>query len=610
MTAAAPGEESPATILQALQAHVASQGESVIYTFLKSDQERLTLTYRALDERARSIAHELLSHAQPGDRALLTYPPGLEFIEAFLGCLYAGIIAVPAYPPKKNRNAERVLAIAHDCEPRLLLCTGETRENLLGEFVAAVSGAQVLATDDIGTHRGSGLPEITPDRLAFLQYTSGSTAAPKGVMVSHGNLLANEIAIRHAFQHDHTSVVCSWLPAFHDMGLIGTVLQPLFVGCPSILMSPVSFLSRPIRWLQAISEFRGTSSGGPNFAFEHCLNLIDEPDCLELDLSCWRVAFNGAEPVRRRTLDRFSDRFSTYGFRRESFMPCYGLAETTLFVSGGPAGTHPRDCTLHTLDLGDTGLIACNEPPSDEYSVVSCGTIGHDLEVAVVSPTTFHRLPDKSVGEIWVRGSSVSRGYWRKPSGDQTFEGIIRGTTTAERFLRTGDLGFLFEGQLHVTGRLKDLIIIRGRNVYPQDIEQVVERHISGAAANSVAAFSVWAKNEERLTLVIEAPRTLVRRQRIPMETATLESQIASLLANIRHDIAATFNLRVEYVAFLEPGHFPRTSSGKVQRRACKAALQKGALPFLKIPGCVTSLKQASHESGVLRIPAILKGSS
>jgi len=359
-----------ATILDALRSHAATQGDSIAYTFLKSDDERLTLTYRELDNRARSIAHDLLRHAKPGDRALLTYPAGLEFIEAFLGCLYAGIIAVPAYPPKKNRNAERVLAIAHDCKPRLLLSTAETKGNLSGKFSAAVPGAKVVGTDEIGTSSSSGLPDITSDHLAFLQYTSGSTSAPKGVKVSHANLMANEVAIRDAFCHDESSIVCGWLPAFHDMGLIGIVLQPLFLGIPSILMSPVGFLSKPIRWLEAITEFRATTSGGPNFAFEHCLNLIDESDCSKLDLSSWSLAFNGAEPVRRRTLDRFTQRFADYGFRPEAFFPCYGMAETTLFTSGGPAGELPRNCTLPTVGMDEYSPNDRNCDVFDESAVV------------------------------------------------------------------------------------------------------------------------------------------------------------------------------------------------------------------------------------------------
>lgn len=474
------------TLIDVLRQHAETTPERVLYTFLQDDNQRETLTFAELDDRARTLAGAFLQDPAPGDRALMTYPPGLEFIEAFLGCLYAGIVAVPAYPPKKNRNAERVLAIARDCEPRLILCTAETLGNVQGEFAEAIKGAEVLLTDEISAGNGTGLPDITPDGLAFLQYTSGSTSEPKGVMVSHGNITANEQLIQKYFDFDQSSVVISWLPMFHDMGLIGALFAPLFVGFPAVLMAPNTFLQEPFKWLQAVTEFAGTTTGAPNFAYDLCVRKITSEQKRHLDLSSLKIAYNGAEPVRAETLERFSAAFAECGFRPEACFPCYGMAETTLLVSGGPPLVATNILSLDS-DTLERHRIA---EATNGQRIVSCGQVGPDLEVRIVDPEASVECSPVEIGEIWVHGTSVAQGYLHRPEETEaTFQAKLVGDD--RHWLRTGDYGFLRGGELYVTGRLKDLIIIRGRNIYPQDLERAVERALPFVEANSCAAFSL-----------------------------------------------------------------------------------------------------------------------
>ncbi len=354
--------------------------ESTAFRFLNPDNYEGSVTFTELMTRAKVLSGLLLRDAELGDRALLMYPPGLAFIEAFLGCLYAGIVAVPAYPPKRNRNAERLLAIAEDCSPQLILTTQELEPQVRSAFASRFPDLAVLATDERLTRcdRGSNihLPCITPEHTRFSPIHIWLDFNPKGVVITHANLLANEELIKNAFGHTKDSIVCGWLPPFHDMGLIGLVLQPLYVGIPSILMSPISFLADPIRWLRAISEYQATSSGGPNFAFDYCVDKIDDADCDGLDLSCWKVAFNGAEPVRAQTMDRFVKKFERFGFRPEAIFPCYGMAETTLFV----AGRH--GLKTQSLPCWDSFPVS-NSSDVSQWSklkpIVSCGKIATTL---------------------------------------------------------------------------------------------------------------------------------------------------------------------------------------------------------------------------------------
>lgn len=565
-----PVEIASKTILDSLRAHSGIQGHVTAYTFLESDDECHSVTYKQLDKRAREIAHGLLKQAEPGDRALMMYPTGLEFIEAFLGCLYAGLVAVPAYPPKQNRNADRILAIAQDCTPRLLLCASQSRRNIEGKFAESVAGSLVFATDEMDSSGISELPELRSDQLAFLQYTSGSTADPKGVMVTHGNIVANEQLIQGAFCHDTSSVVVGWLPIFHDMGLIGNVLQPLFVGCHSILMSPNAFLRNPFAWLKAVSEYKATTTGAPNFAYELCVKKITQEQKRELDLSSLRIAYNGAEPVRAQTLDRFSQAFADCGLQKEACFPCYGMAETTLLVAGGPPLTNRNVVTIDSSAFEQHRVIENNAGKQ----IVSCGQVGSGLEVRIVNPESHDSCQPNEVGEIWLHGASVAEGYWNRP--EETKEAFrSRLEHDVRDWFRTGDFGFLRDGELYVTGRLKDLIIIRGRNIYPQDVEQLVEQHLDFVEPNSCAAFSVEDQGEEKLVVVIEGTREMVRWSKgNNSEHQQCKQNLDEQIEGLREKVFDKFEVALSRIEFVRPTTFPRTSSGKVQRRLAKRLLR------------------------------------
>ncbi len=536
---------------QILRARAAADPGRWGYAFLADGEaESARLTYGELDARARAIAVRLLQAASPGDRALLLYPPGLEFVAAFCGCLYAGVVAVPAYPPSSHRRSGRLGAIVADALPTVVLTTTALAARWAASEArpAELGGRGLIATDELHGDLAAGWREPPLDRssLAFLQYTSGSTSTPKGVMVSHGNLFANEEMIRLAFGQSAESVIVGWLPLYHDMGLIGNVLQPLYVGAPCVLMPPLAFLQSPARWLRAVSRYRATTSGGPSFAYELCVRRIAAADRRNLDLSSWRVAFNGAEPVRADTLDRFAETFAPCGFRREVFYPCYGLAEATLFVSGGERQAAP--------------LVRQREG----RPVVGCGRTWGGQRIAVVSPDTPAPCAAGDVGEIWVAGPAVAQGYWGRPAASEETFGA-RLADGAGPFLRTGDLGFLAAGELFVTGRIKDLIIVRGRNHYPQDLELTAERSLPGLRPGGGAAFTVEAAGEEHLVLVHEVERGA------PVDPA-------AALQAVRTAIAEEHDVHVHQLVLIRAGSLPKTSSGKVQRYACRQAFLHGEL--------------------------------
>ncbi|HEV7785623.1 MAG TPA: fatty acyl-AMP ligase, partial [Thermoanaerobaculia bacterium] len=452
-----------------LRARAEERPNQAAFTFLTDGEtEAGRLTYAELDFRARAVAAALREAVPPGERALLLYPPGLDFIVAFFGCLYAGVVAVPAYPPRPNdRSQARLRAIARDAEPRVALSTSATLSGLAGLAAMAPELAAVrwMATDALASGVSDRqLSEPSPESIAFLQYTSGSTAEPKGVEVTHANLLHNERMIGAAFEQDESSVVVGWLPLYHDMGLIGTVLQPLHAGGRCVLMSPLAFLQRPMRWLEVISRYRGTTSGGPNFAYELCVRKATPEALAGLDLTSWRVAFNGAEPVRAETLERFAGTFAPCGFRPEAFYPCYGLAEATLFVAGGVPGRRPRIAEVEAAALERNEVVSIAGSDRGARRLVSSGRPWMGQRIVVADPETGAACPPGRVGEIWIAGSSVARGYWRNPEATtHDFGAHLAGPGSDGPFLRTGDLGFVADGELYVTGRLKDLIILRGR---------------------------------------------------------------------------------------------------------------------------------------------------
>jgi acyl transferase domain-containing protein/acyl-CoA synthetase (AMP-forming)/AMP-acid ligase II/acyl carrier protein len=545
--------------------------ETALIFLDNGERESLRLTFKEVDEKARCIALQLATITKPGDRALLLYPSSVEFPCAFLGCLYAGVVAVPAYPPRRNRSMDRLQAIVTDAGARVALTTGATLVDLekRGAGLPGLEELQFVATDkDNGFDpAGWNAPLIEPGALAFLQYTSGSTGLPKGVMVSHGNIIANMAVVNAASQSaglPKRLILVSWLPLFHDMGLIGSLMWPLIEGGTLVSMEPAAFIQKPVRWLQAISRYRANLAPAPNSAFELCVRKVSEQQKEGVDLSCWRIAFNGSEPVHEETIEGFAAGFRSCGFRPEVMYPCYGLAETTLFVTGGVTGQPPVRASFDGLALEQRFAVP---PVNPERAVIKVGSgrtwDGH--RVRIVDPDTRRACAEDQVGEIWVSGPSVAQGYWNRPElSEATFQARIEGGN--EPFLRTGDLGFLKGDDLFVSGRLKDLIIINGLNHYPQDIERTLERCHAALAPNASATFSVDVHSEERLVAVCEIQREHLRR---------LNQD--ELVACIRQAVAEEHELDLHAVLFIKPFGMPRTSSGKIKRHACRAAFLAGA---------------------------------
>ena len=553
--------ELPRTLVQSLQQRAAQTPDQVALRFLaESAEHSVVLSYRDLDQRARTIAAALQANAGLGERAVLLFPSGPDYVAAFFGCLYAGVIAVPAYPPESTRrhHQERLLSIISDAEPRLLLTIAS-----LSEGLAQIENApKVLSVDTLEAQQADQWvePDLKADDIAFLQYTSGSTALPKGVQVSHGNLVANEVLIRRGFGIDLNpdDVIVSWLPLYHDMGLIGGLLQPIFSGVPCVLMSPAYFLGRPLRWLEAISEYGGTISGGPDFAYRLCSERVSESALERLDLSRWRVAYSGSEPIRLDTLERFAEKFAACGFTPNNFFASYGLAEATLFVAGGTRGHG-----IPALRLDEQALAANRAEPGQGPAIMSCGTSQPDHAVLIADPHTLTELPDQCVGELWATGPSIAHGYWRNPQASaKTF--IQHAGRT---WLRTGDLGFIRDGEVYITGRLKDLLIVRGHNLYPQDIEQTIEREVEVVRKGRVAAFAVNDQGLEGIGIAAEISRSV--QKILPAE---------ALIKAIRQAVAEACQQAPSVVVLLNPGALPKTSSGKVQRAACAIRHADGSL--------------------------------
>ncbi len=543
------------SLIQLLQARAGSQPDKNAYTFLlDGETEEVSLTYGELDQRARAIAARLQSLGAKDQPVLLLYPPGLEYIAAFFGSLYAGAVAVPVYPPTSRRSIPRLWSIIKDARPRVVLATAQILSNLAQTDLRSL---QWVSTDTLDVSEATQWqPEkLTGDSLAFIQYTSGSTATPKGVVLTHDNLLQNQRLIQTAFGQSEESIILGWLPLYHDMGLIGNVLQSMYCGARCVLMSPLSFLQRPARWLHAITRYQATTSGGPNFAYDLCVRKIGAEEREKLDLRSWTVAFNGAEPIRHGTIDRFVTAFEPAGFRREAFFPCYGLAEATLFVTGGLKTAPPVIANVKRTAL-EVNQVVLSDNEGDATSLVGSGRSWLDQEILIVDPSSLRECRPGSIGEIWVAGPHVAQGYWGRPEESAaTFKAYVDGKGP---YLRTGDLGFLDQGELFVTGRLKDLIIIRGRNYFPHDIELTVEQSYRSLRPGGGAAFSVDVAGEERLVVAQEIDRNH-------------ESDLMPVIGAIRQAVSEEHELQVYAIALLKPGSLPKTSSGKIQRHACKA---------------------------------------
>lgn len=549
-----------------------AQPDNIAFRFLdKDDDDFESVTYSQLDERARAIAAKLASQGYAGERALLMYPPGLEFVAALFGCYYAGVTPVPAYPPRRNRNMTRISAISDDARASVAL-TVKPVANRWRDSTGDAPGLQRipwLPTENIPLDLANDWvkPKMSSGDLGLIQYTSGSTGSPKGVMLTHANLIANCRMITKAFGFERTGSGCSWLPLYHDMGLIGGIMTPFYCGIPDTIMSPVNFLTRPIRWLRAISRFGATASGGPNFAYAWCTMKIKPEECEGLDLSKWEVAFNGAEPVRADVMDAFSEKFAPWGFNPAAHYPCYGMAETTLIVTGGKKTEPPIIRSFNKHDLTEHRVVRTDENDADAKPLVGCGQVLDDEEVLIVHPETCRKLPDDKIGEIWINSPSCGIGYWQRPAESrETFKARVQ-PDTGKYYVRSGDLGFMDRGELFVTGRLKDMIIVRGVNRYPQDIEATVEQCHPLTRSGGSAAFALTRWDREHLVVVCEVDRG-----------PDMDDDWEPVFAAIRAAITDDHELPPDAIVLVRAHSVPKTSSGKVQRHACKQDYQSGDL--------------------------------
>ena len=555
-------------LLERLRYWAAAMPDRIAYRFLEAGElaNPVELTYAQLDKKARAIAACLVARGFAGKRAIMLYDPGLDFLAAFLGCHYAAVTPIPAYPPRRNRNMGRINSISVDAEAAVALTT-QTIIKRCEDFAKDSPGLQRIpwvATETIDQQYADDWvkPNLKPDDLGLVQYTSGSTGNPKGVMITHQNLLANCRLITKSFRMQPVTGTClSWLPLYHDMGLVGGILNPLYCGIEDTLMSPVAFLTRPIRWLRAITKHRAWVSGGPNFAYAWCTMKITPEDCEGLDLSSWKLAFNGAEPVREDVMRQFAEKFEPYGFEYKSFYPCYGMAETTLIVTGGDHKKPPVVRPFDKNQIVQHAVVRVDKDDANAKMLVGCGAVIDEEEVLIVHPETRRPLPDDKIGEIWINSPSCGAGYWKnEQETNETFKARLN-PDNGKIYVRSGDLGFMDRGELFVTGRLKDMIIVRGVNRYPQDIESTVEQCHPLTRSGGAAAFAVTRWDREHLVIYCEIERS---------ERGKIKSDKHEVIEAIRASVNDEHDLPPDAIVLVRAYSIPKTSSGKVQRHACK----------------------------------------
>ncbi len=553
------------TFVEILRARADREPDACAFAFLASDGSETRVTYAGLEERARALAARLQQMGAAGERVLIALQPGLDYVVAVFGCLFAGSTAVPCALSSRMDRARQMPAIAIDSAAKFAVGDPALNEDLGPAHV------EWIGVDSTHSEGAAGWcePVLNASDPALLQYTSGTTSSPRGVMVSHANLLANAQSIAESFEHPKHLWGVTWLPPYHDMGLMGGILQPVYFGAPSAVISPLDFVRRPAVWLEAVSRYRVRTTGGPNFAYELCARTITPAETANLRLDCWELAYVGAEPVRVDTLNLFASTFAPLGFRREAFFPCYGLAEATLYVSGGrPRVRHLSAAGLREHRVVEQSRTRQDQNDGDARAVVGCGRPAPRLCVSIVNPETGEACERGSIGEIWVSGPTVASGYWnRREETEQTFQARLAGNG-GRSFLRTGDLGFMDDGELFVTGRVKDLIIVRGRNHYPQDIENTVTDVSAAIRPGSCAAFSVDSGSEEKVVLVLEMPRPRPER-------------LDALAGDIRQAVVGAHDLQVSTIVLVRIGAIPRTSSGKPRRLECRARYASGALERL-----------------------------
>lgn len=572
------------SIIQILEERASvSDGSAAIHFFhddagMIEEAHRDSWSWKELFDRARAVALQLaLKHSvTPKSRVLVVYPMGLDFMAAFYGCLYAGVIPVPVPPPRRSDGLNRWLHIARDADIAGVLGSTDLIESLqplvdgiAGGFCAAPQAADPSVP--CAETPANLLPFLpSPADIAFLQYTSGSTSDAKGVMVTHGNMMANLRQISIGYEMSGADRMVSWLPHYHDMGLIGCILSPLHDGYCAAYMSPASFLRRPLRFLALASHFRATIFGGPNFSYDHCVRRSTPDTLAGLDLSSLRIAFNGAEAIRPSTLSRFAETFAPCGFSRSTYLCCYGMAEATLFITGIKPSEHPRVLSVRRDVLVMSGQAEAAEDIAEgrpeRLDLAGSGRAVDGLALSIVDPVTGRPRPERQVGEVWVRGANIAAGYWRRPEqSTETFDLHLEGT---RGWFRTGDLGFLLSDQLFITGRLKDMIVIRGENHYPQDIEMTASASHPALAEGQAGAVALEIDGEECLGLVCEVTREAFRR---------LDTD--AVFTAIRGAVSRTHSLQIAAILLIRPGNLPRTPSGKVRRFACRQGLESNSLP-------------------------------
>lgn len=579
--------------------HASQRANRRAYLFSDETAENEELTFGSLDLAARAIGAAIQERDLVGERVLLLFDSGPDFVRSFFGCLYGGAIAVPVNLPTRKQRLEKIRAILIDSGAKVALTTAQIAADLKAGDLAleCLELGDLLSASGLDRADSWRELEFSSESPAFLQYTSGSTGSPKGVVVTHGNLLANEEMIKRSFGHDEDTVFVGWLPLFHDMGLVGNVLQPAYLGIPCVLVPPIQFVQQPWKWLQLISQYKATTSGAPNFAYELCVHRIPDDELANVDLSSWKVAFNGAEPIRAETMERFIQKFGPYGFRRETFYPCYGMAEATLFISGGIPAQPPviRSVRAEDLELGDLASQSARgtSESSKTRILVGCGRSWMDEKILIVDPNTSQECPPRVVGEIWVAGPNVAGGYWNNPEATKL---TFQATTAAGEgpFLRTGDLGFIEDGELFVTGRIKDVIIIAGRNHYPQDIEQTTAKSHPAFMGRPGAAVPLLVDNREDVAVVQEVGRSFLSADTDDPEVGR------KLRARIREAINAEHGITPRMIVLIGPASLPMTTSGKVQRSRCRAMLREKSfvevlVPTVKQPVLAGARTEGSH---------------
>jgi acyl-CoA synthetase (AMP-forming)/AMP-acid ligase II len=558
------GSNTAVTMVEALRGNARATPERVAFRFLPAASSRIDLSFGALDAAAARLAGALRAQVRRGDRVLMFYPPGLDFVIAFFGVLYAGAIAVPLVPPRRSGSSRLIAALIDNAEPAAVLTSSQLAPRIGGILSELDCPLDTIVTDTLAAV-GSNSKDVilpSPDEICVLQYTSGSTGIPRGVAVTHGNAARNAWLLAKQTELDHRSVWVSWVPHFHDLGLFGGICTPLHKGITSVLIPPAAFVARPIRWLEAITQYGGTVSVAPNFAYDLCLRQIREEDCVGLDLSQWAVAGCGAEPIRMQTMNGFAERFGRYGLKRRSMTPFYGLAEATLLVAGGPVGIGQTSATVSSSAVRRNRLRPALDR-DDAYEVPSCGKPSPEHHVLIVDPETKRRCAPETIGEIWIDGSTTGPGYWRNPEETARVFGA-RLSSGEGAFLRTGDLGFMRDGVLYVSGRIKDVMIVRGQNIYPQDIEATAQ--IAVPEITEAAAFTLAEQATERTVLIVEEPK-----RRVDDSTWILET--------VRAAISANNGIDLDYIVLTHHRALPKTSSGKIQRSQAREMLLDGSLP-------------------------------